>query len=74
MGLNKIRHIPGWIVQGLYDVVTPMTTAWALHKAWPEADFHVVPDGGHAATDCGVVDGLVRATDAALKELTVLAL
>jgi proline iminopeptidase len=69
MGLDRIRHIPGWIVQARYDAVTPMATAWALHKAWPEAHFHIVPDAGHAATDPGVIDGLVRATDAALGQL-----
>jgi proline iminopeptidase len=51
------------IVQGRYDVVTPMMTAWALRKAWPEADFRVVPDAGHAGSEPGIVDELVRATD-----------
>ncbi|HRD45664.1 MAG TPA: prolyl aminopeptidase, partial [Caulobacter sp.] len=37
--VGKIRKIPGWIVQGRFDVVTPLESAWALHKAWPEADF-----------------------------------
>ncbi|WP_417518105.1 prolyl aminopeptidase [Minwuia sp.] len=61
--VGKIRHIPGVIVQGRYDVVTPMMTAWALHKAWPEADFRVVPDAGHAGSEPGIIDELVRATD-----------
>lgn len=60
---SRIRHIPGVIVQGRYDVVTPMTTAWALHKAWPEADLRVVQDAGHAGSEPGIVDELVRATD-----------
>ncbi|MFN3229105.1 MAG: prolyl aminopeptidase [Asticcacaulis sp.] len=64
--IGKIRHIPAWIIQGRYDVVTPMTSAWALHKAWPEAQFNVVPDAGHASSEPGIIDGLVRATDAAL--------
>ena len=63
----KIRHIPGWIVQGRFDVVTPMASAYQLHKAWPEAKFDVVWDAGHASTEPGIVDGLVRATDEALK-------
>ncbi len=63
--IGKIRHIPAWIVQGRFDVVTPMSGAWALHKAWPEAKFEVVEDAGHASTEPGIIDGLVRATDAA---------
>ncbi len=64
--LNKIRHIPGWIVQGRFDVVTPMEAAWRLKSAWPKADFDVVWDAGHASTEPGIIDGLVRATDRAL--------
>lgn len=60
---SRIRNIPGVIVQGRYDVVTPMMTAWALHKAWPEADLRVVQDAGHAGSEPGIVDELVRATD-----------
>ena len=63
--LERIRHIPGWVVQGRFDVVTPMESAWLLHKAWPEANFEVVWDAGHASTEPGVIDALVRATDAA---------
>jgi proline iminopeptidase len=63
---DKLRSIPGWIVQGRFDVVTPLTSAWALRKAWPEVDFNIVWDAGHASTEPGVIDGLVRATDAAL--------
>jgi proline iminopeptidase len=59
----KIRHIPSVIVQGRYDVVCPMETAWALHKAWPEADFRVVPDAGHAASEPGTLHELIEATD-----------
>ncbi len=62
-GVDRIRHIPAVIVQGRYDVVCPMTTAWDLHVRWPEADLHVVPDAGHAAAEPGTVDRLVTATD-----------
>lgn len=65
--IEKIRGIPGWIVQGRFDVVTPLDSAWALKKAWPEADFNIIWDAGHASTEPGIVDGLVRATDQALK-------
>ncbi|MEV0199504.1 prolyl aminopeptidase [Nonomuraea sp. NPDC050691] len=61
--VGKIRHIPAVIVQGRYDACTPMATAWDLHRAWPEAEFHVVADAGHAATEPGIVDRLIAATD-----------
>ena len=60
---HRIRHIPGVIVQGRYDVVCPMTSAWALHKAWPEADLRVVADAGHSAFEQGILADLVQATD-----------
>ncbi len=59
----RIRHIPGVIVQGRYDVVCPMQSAWDLHRAWPEAELLVVPDAGHSAFEPGITDRLVRATD-----------
>ena len=62
----KLKAIPGWIVQGRFDVVTPMEAAWKLKGAWPEARFEVVWDAGHASTEPGIVDALVRATDQAL--------
>lgn len=61
--IDRIRHIPGVIVQGRYDVVCPATTAWELHRLWPEADFVLVPDAGHSATEPGIVSALVEATD-----------
>lgn len=61
--IDRIRHIPGVIVQGRYDVVTPMKSAWELHKAWPEAELMLVQDAGHAASEPGIIDALVRATD-----------
>lgn len=63
--VHKIRKIPGWIVQGRFDVVTPLETAWALKGQWPEARFEIVWDAGHASTEPGIIDGLVRATDQA---------
>ena len=61
--IERIRHIPGVIVQGRYDVVCPMVSAWDLLQRWPEAEFHGVPDAGHSALESGTVDRLVQATD-----------
>ncbi|HEV7228971.1 prolyl aminopeptidase [Brevundimonas sp.] len=61
--VGRIRHVPAWIAQGRFDVVTPISGAWALHRAWPEAKLDVIPDAGHASTEPGIVDSLVRATD-----------
>jgi len=61
--LDKIRHIPAVLVQGRYDMCTPMRTAWEIHKAWPQADFRLLPDAGHAASEPGIVHELVTATD-----------
>ena len=58
-----IRSIPAVIVQGRYDVVCPMISAWELHCAWPEAEFIVVPDAGHSAMEPGIRSALVRSTD-----------
>ena len=59
----KIRHIPAVIVQGRFDVVCPVRSAWDLHKAWPEADLRIVPDAGHSAFEPGIARELVKATD-----------
>ena len=67
--IDRIRHIPGWIVQGRYDVVTPMSTAWELHQAWPEARFNLVKKAGHSSSDPGILEGLVAAADDALAVL-----
>jgi proline iminopeptidase len=63
VGAQKLRGLPGIIVQGRYDVVTPAETAWALHRAWPEAEFEIIPDAGHTGTEPGITDALIRATD-----------
>lgn len=61
--VQAIRHIPCIIVQGRYDVPCPITSAWELHRAWPEAKLEIIPDAGHAATEPGILDALIRATD-----------
>ncbi|UOO81162.1 prolyl aminopeptidase [Uruburuella testudinis] len=60
--IAQIRDIPAVIVQGRYDMCTPMHSAWALYQAWPQADLRIV-QGGHAATEGDVAAALVAATD-----------
>ena len=61
--VDRIRDIPGVIVQGRYDMATPVTSAWDLHKAWPEADLRLVPDAGHTFSEPGILHELIEATD-----------
>lgn len=61
--VDRIRHISGVIVQGRYDVVCPMTSAWDLHRAWPEAELHIIPDAGHSMTEPGIRAKLVESTE-----------
>ncbi len=61
--VEKIRHIPTVIVQGRYDVVCPATSAWDLHRAFPEAEFIIVKDAGHSVSEPGIASALVEATD-----------
>jgi proline iminopeptidase len=61
--IPRIRHLPGVIVHGRYDVVCPLETAWELHERWPEARLEVVADAGHSAFEPGTVHHLVAATD-----------
>ena len=61
--VDKIRHIPTVIIQGRYDVVCPMQSAWELHKKWPEADFRVIGDSGHSACEISITSELIAATD-----------
>ncbi len=61
--IDAIRNIPCIIVQGRYDIPCPIKSAWELHRAWPEAQLEIIPDAGHAATEPGILDALIRATD-----------
>ena len=61
--VDKLKDIPGVIIHGRYDVVTPMINAWDLHKAWPEADLRIVQDAGHAYNEPGIAHELISATD-----------
>lgn len=61
--VDRIRHIPSVIIQGRYDVVCPMISAWELHQAWAEAEFIVIPDAGHSMTETGIQQALLNATN-----------
>jgi proline iminopeptidase len=60
---DRIRHIPTVIVQGRYDVVCPLRSAWDLHRAFPEAELIVVPEAGHSMTEPGILTALLDASD-----------
>ena len=67
--MGAIQHIPGVIVHGRYDIVCPIDNAWALHKAWPKAHLEIIPDAGHAGSEVGIADALIRAADLFAREL-----
>lgn len=60
---HKLSGIPGVIVHGRYDMPCPLHYAWTLAKAWPDADLHIVEAAGHAMSEPGILDQLIRATD-----------
>lgn len=61
--VHKMAHIPGIIIHGRYDVVTPLKNAWDLAKAWPKAELRIAPDSGHAMTEAGIIHEIVAATN-----------
>ncbi len=61
--VQKLRHIPTWIVQGRYDVVCPATSAFELHTLWPESKLFIIPDAGHSASEPGIKSKLIEATN-----------
>ena len=61
--ISNIKNIPTEIVQGRYDVVCPMVSAWELHRAFPEAGFHIIQDSGHSMTEDGIRSKLIQLTD-----------
>jgi proline iminopeptidase len=62
-GAHKLHGIPGAIVHGRYDMPCPARYAWLLHKAWPDASFELIEGAGHAFSEPGILDALIRATD-----------
>ncbi len=61
--ISRIRHIPAVIVQGRYDMVCPIVTAHELHRAWPEAEYKIIPDAGHSALEPPIRSALIEATE-----------
>ena len=61
--VDRISHLPGVIVQGRYDVVCPMISAWELHQVWQSAEFMVIEDAGHSVSEPGIKDALIEASD-----------
>jgi len=62
-GMERIRHLPGTIVQGRYDLLCPPMTATQLHQAWPGSRLILVEDAGHSATEPGIRSALITAMD-----------
>ncbi|WP_372877193.1 prolyl aminopeptidase [Pseudomonas sp.] len=67
--MPKIAHLPGVIVHGRYDVICPLDNAWALHHAWPNSELQIIRDAGHAASEVGITDALVRAANQIARRL-----
>ena len=67
--VHKLANIPGIIVQGRYDMICPMESAWDLYKAWEMAELDIIPDAGHSAAEAGTIDALVNATKNILKQI-----
>lgn len=61
--IDRFRHIPATIIHGRYDMVCPISTAYKLHQAWPEAEFIVVDGAGHSAMEPGIAAALVNVTN-----------
>ena len=61
--VSRLNGIPGIIIHGRYDVVCPLEQAWLLHQAWPQSRLEIIQDAGHSATEPGIVDALVTATE-----------
>lgn len=61
--VSKLHAIPGTIVHGRYDMPCPLKYAYQLHQAWPQAEFYLIEGAGHALTEPGILDRLIRATD-----------
>lgn len=59
---HKIRHIPCFIVHGRYDMVCPLSGAWALNQALLSSDLRIIRDAGHSDREAGIIDALINAS------------
>ena len=71
--MPSIAHIPGILIHGRYDMVCPLDNAYALHRSWPGSELQIIRDAGHAASEAGTADALVRATQSMAQRLLNLA-
>ena len=60
---GRIKHIPATIVQGRYDMICPPLAAWKLAQGWDACEIRLIPLAGHALSEPGISEGLVRAMD-----------
>lgn len=67
--VGKMKHLPGFIVQGRYDMICPAQTAYELSKVWPKADCKMIPTAGHSSMENGIKSALVHASDQMIIEL-----
>jgi proline iminopeptidase len=67
---SKLIGIPGVIVQGRYDLICPMASAWELHQAWEGSELMVIPDAGHSAAEPAIRNALIESTDRFARQLT----
>ena len=65
--INQIQHIPSVIIQGRYDVVCPMQSAWDLHKVYKKSELIIIDDSGHSMLEKGIQEELIKATDKFIK-------
>jgi proline iminopeptidase len=61
--VHKISDIPGIIIQGRYDLICPMESAWELHRLWPKSKLQIIDNAGHSASETGICRALIQATD-----------
>ena len=61
--IDKIKHLPGYIIQGRYDAICPPVSAWELHNVWPNSKLSMLHDAGHSASEPSITRNLVRVMD-----------
>lgn len=61
--MDKIKHIPGYIIHGRYNIVCPLQNAWTLHQAWDASELYIIRDAGHSVKEPGVIDANIIATN-----------